>query len=582
MAIKQEKNKRLVFRLIGGGKIPAREDRVYDRAHSFVQLFEKDGEYFFQLFDDGLDTRRGVYEKCVLPISDLFRINRNTYLDVCINRKDYLYDTDALLNTLFGGPDNVINTFKLYDNTNMFSSERALTFIAIPCTINNKKNNDTHLYKISFNNGMMRGYKSYKTETSSADFFMKREVIYGDYVELVVKNIDNPDSKKLRVDPRKYTYTRIIERTHDFGIAEYEKYYYGLCYTDKNTGEEKWAVLNGKGDGYAPEFYSLWVEENKLKFRNKIFDENNIKVSCVGDIVEGDKKNGLENVKVEASTYYSFDFRDSSIPIEALSNYDPSEIKFDGNFFEMTSVINGIKYYYRGDIDEQRRIYNLKVDITAELAVPKDVIIDKEKLLMDEDRIKTIAEELKQIFETIREKFSYVSNKIEISHMPKNSQFFIGNYEGKQDASKNNLFQIDKEGTHSINNLDKPLYFEVLPNDDLMVVQADKTVVVLDGETKNPKAYISLPSDEKVTLTIVGEEDDYVFSGKIDPKTNHVSKLIGEGPFIPVYVENAKPTDSKKEITLEDIINLAQERIEFYGGKPAIHGKAKIKEIKDN
>lgn len=587
MAIKTKEYDRLVFGLWGSGTctVEREEKNVTDKPHCFLQLFHVGNEYFFQFFDDGLDieNREVQYKNSQLASSDYFKISKEKYDYIKERKIGFSRNVDLLLRHVFGGREKYISRYQLDDNCGKFSSKRSLTFIGTK--VGSK---DDSLHMIYFDNGYMepKGLRGYN-EAVYQNYHMVRHEIHGECIDITVKNVDN---NKLRVDPKKYIYDEIEALTEEnFGIFEYNRYWLGLRYCPKKDRNSfKWVVLNGKGDGYKPDFDSLEVrgEKNKqyFEFSNELIIKNNVIVCCSGDIGDFYKsgKNeediiGLNNVKINASYVHHYD--NCLIPVESLTNFNPSTLKKYDDRFEMTFECDGIKYRYEGRLTDDGLVDDILVHLEMERDVPEDAIIDRENLVMDEKKIASLAKEAENKINEAKEAFSY-SGKcltggkvLSISHWPKDSEYFIGNYEGKTDTSRNHLFQKTDIGARPIGNLDKPLYVEELPNKDIMVVQENKDVVILDAEAKMPKAYIHLFGNNDVRITIVGKEEDYELHGIADNK-GHLTELLAtikKGEMlaeVPIYVDDAKTGEDDKDITIDEVIRLIHEKISYYGCKP--------------
>ena len=292
----------------------------------------------------------------------------------------------------------------------------------------------------------------------------------------------------------------------------------------------------------------------------------------------GGRVDGEGSITLETKTRFHI-YQDNLQPVQCLPGFDIEKLNIVGSTFMMKNSFQEREYFYKGELNEEGQIVG-DMSIITRRQVPDTVYIDRSTLRLDLNVIKEmVPDEKSNMYAIIELLHKNKDNKsFIIDYQQEKSNYIIGHYQSGSYTSNKKLLEKNEEGYSLLEGVLNPIEYELLPNNDLIVLQEDEVVVIFDGKTKTPKARIISKEPGEITFAIVGESGDYILSGFKDEDEGIVTKIGGivctasSDQFIEI--------DVSEDTTLNTIIEKAQEEIAKYGGKPAYKGKKPVNSIK--
>ena len=365
------------------------------------------------------------------------------------------------------------------------------------------------------------------------------------------------------------------------------KFLYSVCMKpskeEQASAKRTYVILDGDFNPIEREtkFYRVCREtietegrkESCLMFSNDLLPKpNKCSFSYSGRV------DGKGSITLETKTRFHI-YQDNLQPVQCLPGFNIEKLNIVGSSFKMKNSFQEREYFFKGELNEEGQIVG-DMSIITRRQVPDTVYIDRSTLKLDINVIKEmVPDEKSNMYAVIDLLHKNKDNKsFIIDYQQEESNYIIGHYQSGSYTSNKKLLEKNDEGYSLLEGVLNPIEYELLPNNDLIVLQEDEVVVIFDGETKAPKARIISKETGEITFAIVGESGDYILSGFKDEDEGIVTKI--GGVVCTASSDQFIEIDVSEDTTLNTIIEKAQEEIAKYGGKPAYKGKRPVNSIK--
>ncbi len=494
----------------------------------YLQAFWPPGNNFYYRF-----VVKGDNEKEIKPLyTDLFQADNDGFWDLdrfCKENNTALFLMYAVTNRTQFKDDQSRTTVLTFDACRLGSTSRELNQIRI-----SYEPGKQHEYKSDIK---IEGFEDYTPHGIVSSYDENNQSLFGIYMKPKDKSnkgiyvILDKDFKQVE---RKITLSHVS------------------CEYADPTKKEKESVL---------------VFSNDLPSRSKR-----------SKVAYGGRVDGEGNITLKTKARFHV-YQDVLQPIQCLPGFDTAKLEISNGCFEMKTYFSERHYIYKGCLNEDGQVIG-DVSITITKQAPDSVYLDRSTLKLDEKALSEMAkEEQKHMGSIISLLHNTKGEKIlATDYQQGNSSYLVGHYQADGYSSGRMLLQKNTGAICKIDGVISPTHYDFLPNSDLAAYQEDKTVVIIDGETLQPKARIISNNTGEVIFTIIGESGDYTLSGFKDEKTGDLTKVGG--------VVCASSSDQFIEInlsqctTLNEMIAVAQKEITKFGGEPAYKGKRPNNSVK--